>query len=239
MGVRQAPISKISRPATNIILNLARFIIQTSHRFLLSSPSKMPKSKTDEEKRAANALKCKAYRQTPAGQLANRKHKRKSAKGAPLIAFPTLSEALVHLANLPLPREPEDEYMAFADGRDGVIDMDFIASCEIGVWAKRPPFTPPHFHLSDRLRDVEVLASWVLGIQIREEPQICERWKADLSKSPRIARAKLRDELHVLLSGFEALTKLDYAPGTPMHAMLELWKRLDARKVQLLHCILQ
>ncbi|KAJ7222221.1 hypothetical protein GGX14DRAFT_558312 [Mycena pura] len=200
---------------------------------------RIPKFKTDEAKRAANALKCKNYRQTPAGKLANRKHKRKSAKTAPLIAFPTLSEALAHLANLPLPREPEAAYMAFADGRDGVIDMDFIENCNIGVWAKRPPFVPPHFDLSDRPRDVEVLAGWVLGIQVRDEPQMCERWEADLSKLPRVARAKLRNELHVLLSGFEALTKLDYASGTPMHTMLELWKRLDARKIQLLHRILQ
>ncbi|KAJ7191700.1 hypothetical protein GGX14DRAFT_578725 [Mycena pura] len=155
------------------------------------------------------------------------------------MAVPALSEALVHLASLPLPREPETAYMAFADGRDGVIDMEFIANCSIGVWAKRPPFTPPHLDLSDRQRDIEVLAGWVLGIQVRDEPQICEHWKADLSKSPRVARAKLRDELRVLLSGFEALTKLDYTPGAPMHTMVQLWMRLDARKIQLLHCILQ
>ncbi|KAJ7223219.1 hypothetical protein GGX14DRAFT_557800 [Mycena pura] len=210
--------------------------------FLLWSPSEMgrtQKLKSDEEKRAANALKCKIYRQTPAGKLANRKHKRKSAKNAPLIAFPALSKALVHLASLPLPREPEAAYMAFADGRDGIIDVDFIANCNIGAWAKRPPFPPPQCDLSDRSRDIEVLAGWVLGIQVRDEPRMCADWKAELAKSPRVARAKLREELYMLLSGFEALTKLDYVPGAPMHTMVELWMRLDARKIQLLHCILQ
>ena len=166
--------------------------------------------------------------------MANRKHKRKSSKTTPLIVLPSLSEALVYLANLPLPREPEAAYLAFADGRDGVVDMDFIASLKIGVWAQRPPFTPPPLPF-DPLDDAEALAGWLLGIQVRDEPQICERWKADLSNS----RAKLHDELGVFLSGFEALTKLDYTPGTSMHAVLELWKRLDARKIQLLHRILQ
>ncbi|KAJ7202013.1 hypothetical protein GGX14DRAFT_570914 [Mycena pura] len=184
-----------------------------------------PKYITDDEKVTANILKCKR------GKAANRKHKRKAAK-APKDnpkddPFPArLCEDLTELAAIPLPTHEFN----FKDAAEGVVDEGFLAECRMGVWAQRPPF-PDNGDARDSGHSVDVVQDWLLGFWYRDLGKEDARRKSDFQKNPEVAQKDLREEIQVLLSKYEALKCIEYAPGTPQHSMLQFWKRLDALQI--------
>lgn len=162
------------------------------------------------------------------GQAAHRKHKRKTGKRLKFPGLAPLTDNVLRLAALPLPTGE----MCFHDAVEGILDADFLHSCDMGVWAKRPPFP---VDAASRSQDIDTVQQILLGLWVRALPAESVRRRAEFKVSRISASDKLRAEIQALHDRMRILAAVEYTPGTLQHSMLQFWLRLDAMQIHYLY----